>query len=350
MGRTTRKFILMFFLAVVFLMAGNAFSAGDKGSGALIPENLTVADVFEAGIGMPVGKILLVTGDALILHSDKSRAYRAQKGLPLYSKDTVITLEKARLRLSLNDGSMTTMSSGTRLTLTKSDFDPKNKSRSTFLGMETGKARFWAVKMKDYKHSEFKVKTKTAVAGVRGSDFVIQASDTATEVIALKNTLLDLISLYFPDEDPVLLSDFQRSRVMENVLPSAAEAVDLAEVEQMMKEFLFAGERYDPERMIQSEHAAGEKATENEAEEGSGDQEALTKRGIFLPDEALYKLDLMEIQNILEGFRSPDFTGVSDFQRIEDNARDQQSDFSAVRREMDAALDLEQLPGPVEGP
>jgi hypothetical protein len=354
MGKTTRKLVAVFFLAVILFAAGNVFGADEGSPKSLIPENVTIAEGFEPGIGEPVGKILMVNGEAVIIHADASRAYRVRKDLPLYNSDAVVTRAKARLRISLNDGSMTTLAADTRLIISKSDYDPEKKDRSAFLGMEAGKARFWAVKMKDFKNSEFKVKTKTAVAGVRGSDFVIIASDVLTEVTTLKDTTLDLISLAQPDAEPVLLSDFMRSRVGEGKLPTAAEKVQMEEIERLMKEFLFAGETYDPDQMVKSQgkpvEGAAAKGSEK-AQSGGGVLAGLAAQGILLPIDELYRPDLTDMQRLLEGFRVLDMISLSDFSRIENDSRNQQTDFSQVVRENEAARpDYEQLPGPVEGP
>lgn len=350
MGNKLRRLFPVFFLTAMVLAAGNAFGA-DPSS---IPPDLTISEGFEPGVGQPVGKILMVFGEAIVIHGDASRGYKVRKDLPVYNKDILITQAKARLRLSLNDGSMTTLAADTKLIVNKSDYDPEKKSRSAFLGMEAGKARFWAVKMKDFKNSDFKVKTKTAVAGVRGSDFVITASDVFTEVTTLKDTELDLISLAQPDAEPVFLSDFQRSRIGEGQLPTAAEKVQMEEIERLMKEFLFVGENYDPDNMIRSQGQKAEDAGAKDSTTAQSDEDALadlTRKGIVLPDEELYRPDLTDMQKLLEGFRLTDIMNLSEFSRIEDDSRNRQSDFSQVVRENDAAArDYEQLPGPVEGP
>jgi hypothetical protein len=251
-----------------------------------------------------------------------------------------MTLLKARLRLSLNDGSIMTMASKTTLTVNRSVYDPKNKTRSTFLGLDTGKARFWAVKMKDYRNSEFNVKTKTAVAGVRGSDFVVEGSDTQTDVTALKDTLLALVSLSDPVADPLMLSDFQRSRIPKDALPTDAERVGTDEIERMMREFLFDGERFDPDNMIEKTVDGEEEVT---GEEKTGETDAGTARtaddiykefsenaGVLIPDEALVRPDTASPKMVAEGFRLEDVVKNNEVTRVENDTKDQVQDNKAV--------------------
>ncbi|MBW1891166.1 MAG: FecR domain-containing protein, partial [Deltaproteobacteria bacterium] len=59
----------------------------------------------------------------------------------------------------MNDGSILSLASRTKLELNKSVYDQKKKSRSSFLNMVLGKARFLVVKLLKFKRTEFKVKT-----------------------------------------------------------------------------------------------------------------------------------------------------------------------------------------------
>ena len=124
-----------------------------------------------------------------------------------------MTREKGRVRFKLNDGSILSLASETKLKLTKSVYDKKKKRRSSFLQMALGKARFLVVKVLEFKRSEFKVKTPTAVCGVRGSDFILETTGTETIATAMADTELEFQSLSFLEEPPVILKDFESSVV-----------------------------------------------------------------------------------------------------------------------------------------
>lgn len=351
---------LYIFCAALLMVSANSGFCADGESSPAPAFNYTLKDGFEPGMGGPLGKILMVTGNGVILHQNENTGYRVQKGLPLYKSDTIITLEKTRLRLSLNDGSIVTMAPETTLTINRSVYDPENKSRSTFLGMDVGKARFWAVKMKDFKNSEFNVKTKTAVAGVRGSDFVIAASDILTEVTTLKDTLLALTSLDNPGAAPLLLSDFERSRIPKGALPTEAERIGIDEIEEMMREFLFERERFDPDNMIETTvEREEEKGEKGESETGTAEPEKSAdelfkefsdKTGVLLPDEALVKPDMVSPGTIADEFKLIDIVKTSEITRVEDDTKDQESDFSQQKQETDVREAQAVLPAPVGSP
>ncbi len=188
----------------------------------------------------PAGKVLSVQGRVRIIQKDMARDYWAKKDAPLYEGDSVITEEKGQIEFKLNDGSIMTIGSGTKLVLNRSGYDPKGKSRSSFLEMSLGKARFWVKKLFNLRNSEFKVETPTAVMGVRGSDFIIKATPKLTEVTALKDTLLEVVSSAFPEVKPVVVTDFERITVAKGALPTEVEMVPPEEIEGMKKEFAVA--------------------------------------------------------------------------------------------------------------
>jgi hypothetical protein len=202
-------------------------------------ENMVIKETFEPGNGSSVGIIRQVSGLVVIVHQAQDFGYRAEKGLDLFKGDIVLTGKDGNVSFKLNDGSFIALSSGTEMTINKSLYAPKQKTRSSFMEMVSGKARFVVKKFVDARHSEFKVKTKTSVAGVRGSDFIITASETVTEITALEKTELAVISLSDPGAEPIILHDFEKTKVRMGMLPEAAQKVKSDEVDRLMKEFKF---------------------------------------------------------------------------------------------------------------
>lgn len=222
-------------------------------SESLIPDGLIVKEGYEHGIGSPVGIVQLVQGSVVIIHFGETQGYLAKKDLPLFKSDTIITREDGRISFRLNDGSVLTMTTGTKLVINESVYDSDKESRSAFVSMVIGKARFWVKELSDFKHSEFKVKTNTAVVGVRGSDFVVEAAETYTKVTAFEHTRIEVVSLSLPCEktdplkkckvEPVTLSAFEQAIVQENALPMRAAEILPHESDLMKKEFAIPDEK-----------------------------------------------------------------------------------------------------------
>jgi FecR protein len=199
---------------------------------------LAMESTHRSGLGRPVGIVQQVQGEVIIVHDDVLKGYRAERGIRLYKGDTIRTLEKGRLRIRLNDGSIISLASKTKIKLTRSVYEKKKKRRSSFFSMALGKARFFVVKMLEFKRSEFKVKTPTAVCGVRGSDFILEATGTETIATALADTELEFQSLAFLEEPPVILRDFQESTTGLNKRPSSPMQLPQDRIDQKKGEFI----------------------------------------------------------------------------------------------------------------
>ena len=231
MNKTTLALCLV--LSILFLA-----DSIPVGAATVLPEGLIMEDTFRPGRGRPVGKVQQVQGDVVIMHGNVLKGYKAARGTRLYKDDTVMTMESGRVRFRLNDGSILSLAFETKLKLTKSVYDKKKKRRSSFLQMALGKARFFVVKVLDFKRSEFKVKTPTAVCGVRGSDFILEVTGAETIATALVDTELEFQSLEFIEETPTILKDFETSSVKLGQRASTPVKLPEEEIIRMKKIFI----------------------------------------------------------------------------------------------------------------
>ncbi|MBU1054607.1 MAG: FecR family protein [Proteobacteria bacterium] len=202
-----------------------------------IPQNkIIIKDKFIPAPGPSIGKVLYVKPNVIIIHSDKRCGYKAKKNLPLFSGDRLITQDTGRIEIALNDGSTLILSPKTDMELSENVYDHQKKIRSSLINMYLGKARFLVTKLVKFRLSAFKVRTATAIAGVRGSDFVITASPVSTEIAALAKTSLEVTSTKSPYKI-TFLSDFEKVSVEKDALPSSVEKIPAEEIDQILKEF-----------------------------------------------------------------------------------------------------------------
>ncbi|MCP4109591.1 MAG: hypothetical protein GY749_29400 [Desulfobacteraceae bacterium] len=246
MSLSIKKSFYVVFTAALLLIKAPFFNT-DVFSEPLAPEGLVIQEKFAPGAGKTIGNIQFAQGKVIIMHADLLHGYLAKEKTPLFKGDTIIAMERARARFRLNDGSTLTMASKTKLVINKSIYDPSGKRRSSFISMGFGKARFWVRKLVGFKEPEFKVKTKTAVIGVRGSDFVIKSTQNMTEVTTLENTLLEVVSMTAIEAPPIVLSEFERITIEADAYPSPVINVPQKEVEEMMMEMMVTiAERAEP--------------------------------------------------------------------------------------------------------
>jgi hypothetical protein len=195
-------------------------------------------------------------------------------------------MKKGKVRFRMNDGSILSMASETKLELNKSVYDKKKKSRSSFLSMAFGKARFLVVKLINFKRTEFRVKTPTAVCGVRGSDYVVEASEEVSVFIALEATTIEVSGVKDPKAEPVVLNEYEMSKVYLDGYPSEPVKLTPEEIKRVKEQFLSVNpDESEPEA---DEIQAGT-GTETGTETG-GKTVAMSDVHVLVPEDVLVKM------------------------------------------------------------
>lgn len=238
----------------VFAMLSGAGIAGAQ-SGVF--EGLTLKDVFEPGIGAPVGEVRLLQGEVAAVHAqDAGVAFRLAAGDPVFKDDTILTGETGKVNIELADGSRITLTTNTRMTINESVYSPEQlKTRTSFISLLKGKARFFVRKLTGMTSSDFKVKTRTAVIGVRGSDFVVEIATGLTRVTAFEDTLVEVVGLVVPcprlDDrkkleecrmPPIVVSDYEQAVVELGGFPEIVGEKTEEEIQLIKDEFIIAAD------------------------------------------------------------------------------------------------------------
>ena len=114
----------------------------------------------------------MVKGDVKVKIASTGKMVKAMIGLQISAKDMVITAKKSRAKLVMIDGNTINLSPKTRLKLSEYSFDKKSNKKNVLLNVLYGKVRSKVKQKYDGKKNKFRIKTPTAVAGVRGTDFI----------------------------------------------------------------------------------------------------------------------------------------------------------------------------------
>ncbi len=115
-------------------------------------------------------------------------------------KDTLQTGQAGRVEIVFDDGNRIVLSENTTVLLSKVLITPEEEKRRTILNLLRGKVRSRVQKQKKQTSTDdfkFKVQTPSAVAGVRGTDFVVEynedvAQDESRTRVSTFNGLVDL--------------------------------------------------------------------------------------------------------------------------------------------------------------
>jgi len=150
-------------------------------SAPLLPANISVKPGFAVGPGSSIGQVQMIQGNVFVVHKDQSVAYKAKKKTPLFAGDMLVSSKKSRLSAVMNDNSVLALAPNSKLVIDKSVYDPKKQTRSAVMRVLFGQVRFIVKKVSGA--PDFTVNTRTAVCGVRGTDFavsVIPESETVS--------------------------------------------------------------------------------------------------------------------------------------------------------------------------
>lgn len=145
-------------------------------------------------LGNKVGKITFLKGKAWIkAESGSQRDARLNADLREY--DTIITASNGRLQAKLANGNLINVLPNSMLKMTEVDLDQEK----TLMDLYKGKVRSSVNSKVKLSSGFFKVRTKSAVAGVRGTDFVVTYEVTQKAVTKVQ-TIEGSVELASGDE------------------------------------------------------------------------------------------------------------------------------------------------------
>ncbi|MFK8138022.1 MAG: FecR domain-containing protein [Bdellovibrionales bacterium] len=119
------------------------------------------------------GVFTVVKGKVEILRSGKKKARKARVGTKVFAKDTIIAAKNSRAKVIMVDKNILNISPESKLELATYEFDKGKNKKKVILNLMYGKVRSTVKQKYDGKKNLYRVKTPSAVAGVRGTDFFV---------------------------------------------------------------------------------------------------------------------------------------------------------------------------------
>jgi hypothetical protein len=135
------------------------------------------------------GVFMVVKGDIKIQTPD-GKSESAKVGKKVSSGDTIVSGADSRAKIVMADKNVINISPDSKITIEKYENDGKDK-KNVELKVEYGKIRASVEQKYDGEKSKFNIKTPSAVAGVRGTDFLTGYSraNRTTSVITFSGTV-----------------------------------------------------------------------------------------------------------------------------------------------------------------
>jgi len=133
------------------------------------------------------GVLRVVKGDVQIKTS-KGETTKARIGGKVFPKDTVITGKDARAKIVMVDNNEINVSPESQIEIQHYEYDPNGGKKDVLLNVIYGKVRSKVEQKYDGKTSKFQIKTPSAVAGVRGTDFLMgyNSANNSSQVVTFE--------------------------------------------------------------------------------------------------------------------------------------------------------------------
>jgi hypothetical protein len=148
---------------------------------------LLLPGLSSAGDGASGGFVAASQGEAFVVRGEARQPARV--GLEVRVGDLLETGHKGRLKVLLTDDSVLSLGGSTKLAVEQHLFEP-GRARETHLKLMGGRARALVQQVVGGSRAKFEISTGTAVAGVRGTEFVVEKGEGQAErVVTLSGSV-----------------------------------------------------------------------------------------------------------------------------------------------------------------
>ncbi len=186
---------------------GWQWGAGGRGRPALGPMALALILLWTlpapAQVVDAIGSVSALVGQAQVTSQGEAQARPLALGTKVFEGDRIRTAADARLRVHLKDGSVLTLGAATDLSLSRFHYAPEQAARNVLLEVPRGIIRVLVELL--VAHSTFELQSNTAVASVRGTDWIAEAMPDATAIVGLAGRVAVRSAAAAPPGEVVLL-------------------------------------------------------------------------------------------------------------------------------------------------
>lgn len=193
------------------------------------------------------GEILVSKGDVKIESASTAagggKVSPAPVGAKVCQGDTVIAGAQSRAKVKMEDGNELNISPDSRIMLETYEYKAADNKKKVMLNVLYGKVRaatreenMYNDKAKDGQANTFQVKTKSAVAGVRGTDFLtgFNRQTQKTDVVTFRGKVeFGQMGPGGKMMAPVIVGAGQKTEMMPGMPPAPPKAVPQSEIKEM---------------------------------------------------------------------------------------------------------------------
>lgn len=185
------------------------------------------------------GTMMVVKGDVKVTSAKNGKVENAKVGFKVHAGDSVTSGADSRAKIIMSDKNVINVSPDSKVTITKYENSTAKGTRNVELKVDYGKVRASVEQIYDGDKSKFNIRTPTAVAGVRGTDFIagFNPGTRATTVV----TFSGVVAVGTPGPNgsignPVFVKPGQTTSVNEGAKPETPKAVPQDQMKNMNQE------------------------------------------------------------------------------------------------------------------
>jgi len=238
----------------------------------LISKFAVLGVLFMCPLALADGVFMVVKGDVKIASQGKS-PMPVKVGMKVSARDKIIAGATGRAKIVMSDKNILNISPNTSLVIESYKFNAAQDEKNVSLNVLYGKIRATVNQKYDGDKNKFQVKTPSAVAGVRGTDFLTSydRSSNASRIVTFEGSVtvgsgLDSSGAI---RDPVSVPAGTFSVASSEGPPSQAEKVPPAELQALNKETSTDGGRPQADRLPAAEDEKEKKEDEKEPAKGT---------------------------------------------------------------------------------
>ncbi len=184
------------------------------------------------------GTFMVVKGDVQVKNKIGA-IQKAKIGMKVIASDTISSGAEGRAKIVMSDKNIINISPDTIVELEKYIYDPAKDDKQVTLNVLQGKVRTTVEQKYDGEKNKFHVKTPSAVAGVRGTDFLTSYSPATKEMKLV--TFKGQVAVGLPTSgggisNPVLVNPGQATSAQNGAPPTKPIALPPQEVNSMNKD------------------------------------------------------------------------------------------------------------------
>lgn len=233
------------------------------------------------------GMMMVVKGDIKVTSKD-GKTVAAKVGKKIMAGDTILSGPNSRAKIVMADKNVINISPDSKIVIEKYENNGKDK-KNVELNVVYGKLRASVEQKYDGDKSKFNVKTPTAVAGVRGTDFITgyNPSTKSSQIITFTGSVA--VGTAGPGgsiQNPVFVQAGQMTEAGAGKAPEAPKAVPKDELNKMNTESSAdtASTAKPDSRQVASEKKSDKK--EDKKRESPGPSREPNQQGERSPDSA----------------------------------------------------------------